>query len=82
VSYGIGDATARGTGHTHGRRAAAEDTYVLREAKRTTSTLHRSTAEAALGYDHEAERNRDAQRTQTGTRTGRHAAAEDTLRVP
>jgi hypothetical protein len=51
---GIETHSAR-TGTRTGRHAAAEDTLrVLMGRKRTTSTLHRSTAEAAPGYDHEA----------------------------
>jgi hypothetical protein len=47
VSYGIGDAQ-RTDRHTHGRRAAAEDTTRSMGKRSARPTLHRSTAEARI----------------------------------
>jgi hypothetical protein len=81
TSYGLWRRTAHARTETHGRPQQRGHHAFLWE-KRSARQLHRSTREAALGYDREAVSYGigDAQRTHGQvTRTGA-AAAEDTTR--
>jgi hypothetical protein len=82
VSYGIETHSARTTGHTHGRHAAAEHTtrsYGRSEAH--DPTPHRSTRRQHQDMITKPELwNRDAQRMHGQGTQRRHAAAEDTTR--